>query len=118
MLWENITQIDLEERCRLRRMIEQGFLVTKIARHLGRDRRTIQRELGRNSTARGEYKYPFWSSLIFYPVSVIFDKCVCQDDEFCIIVTMAIFDGFPAAFMDWYFPAISGLYRAATRAGM
>lgn len=49
-------QIDLEERCQLRGMIEQGFSITKIAHHLGRDRRTIQRELSRNSTAKGEYK--------------------------------------------------------------
>ena len=38
-------QIDLEERCRLRGIMEQGLSITKIARHLGRDRRTIQREL-------------------------------------------------------------------------
>lgn len=49
-------QIDLEERCHLRGMIEQGFSITMIAHHLGRDRRTIQRELSRNSTATGEYK--------------------------------------------------------------
>lgn len=49
-------QIDLEERCQLRGMMEQGFSITKIARHLGRDRRTIQRELARNRTAKGEYK--------------------------------------------------------------
>ena len=49
-------QIDLEERCRLRGMMEQGVSITKIAHHLGRDRRTIQRELARNATAKGEYK--------------------------------------------------------------
>ena len=49
-------QIDLEERCRIRGMKEQGFSNSKIARILGRDRRTIQRELSRNSNARGESK--------------------------------------------------------------
>ena len=32
------SQIDLEERCQLRGMIEQGFSITRIACHLGRDR--------------------------------------------------------------------------------
>ncbi len=27
-------------------------------------------------------EYPFWSSRIFDPFSVIFDECVCKDDEF------------------------------------
>ena len=49
-------QIDLEERCRLRGLQEQGIPVSQIARCLGRDRRTIQRELRRNATAKGEYK--------------------------------------------------------------
>ena len=49
-------QIDLEERCQLRGMIEQGFSITRIACHLGRDRRTIQRELAGNSTMNGAYK--------------------------------------------------------------
>ena len=49
-------QIDLEERCQLRGMIEQGFSITRIACHLGRDRRTIQRELARNFAMNGAYK--------------------------------------------------------------
>ena len=49
-------QIDLEERCRIRGMMHQGFSNSKIARILGRDRRTIQRELSRNSNYRDEYK--------------------------------------------------------------
>ena len=50
------SQIDLEERCQLRGMIEQGLSITRIACHLGRDRRTIQRELAGNSTMSGAYK--------------------------------------------------------------
>ena len=49
-------QIDLEERCQSRGMIEQGFSITRIAGHLGRDRRTIQRELAGNSTMNGAYR--------------------------------------------------------------
>ena len=49
-------QIDLEERCRIRGMMEQGYSITKIAHCLGRDRRTIQRELARNGGRSGDYK--------------------------------------------------------------
>lgn len=49
-------QIDLEERCRIRAMKEQGLSNSDIARTLCRDRRTIQRELSRNSNACGSYK--------------------------------------------------------------
>ena len=49
-------QIDLEERCRIRGMMEQGYSITKISHHLGRDRRTIQRELARNGGRSGDYK--------------------------------------------------------------
>ncbi len=48
-------QIDLHERCRITAMKEQGFSNAAIARHLGRDRRTIQRELSRNSNRGGDY---------------------------------------------------------------
>ncbi|MCC0022520.1 MAG: IS30 family transposase [Nitratireductor sp.] len=48
-------QLDLTERCRLVAMNEQGMTISGIARHLGRDRRTIQRELARNSYADGRY---------------------------------------------------------------
>lgn len=50
------TQLDLEERCRICGMQEAGFSNTKIARILGRDRRTIQRELSRNTNAGRIYK--------------------------------------------------------------
>lgn len=49
-------QLDLTERCRLLAMQEQGMTISGIARHLGRDRRTIQRELARNSNANGHYR--------------------------------------------------------------
>ena len=49
-------QIDLEQRYQLRGMIERGFSMTRTAGHLGRDRRTIQRELAGNSTMNGAYK--------------------------------------------------------------
>ena len=48
-------QIDLEEPRQLRGMIEQGFLIIRIACHLGRDRRTIQRELAGNFTMNGKH---------------------------------------------------------------
>ncbi len=50
------SQIDLEERCRIKGIQQQGMAVTGIAHHLGRDRRTIQRQLSRNSNANGHYK--------------------------------------------------------------
>ncbi len=46
-------QIDLEDRCRIKAMQEQGVTITGIARHLGRDRGTIQRELSRNGNTAG-----------------------------------------------------------------
>lgn len=49
-------QINLEERCRIRGMKEQGISITRIAQALGRDRRSIQRELSRNSNANGNYE--------------------------------------------------------------
>ena len=52
----NYNQIDLEQRCQSRGMIEYGFSMTRIADHLGRDRRTIQRELAGDSTMNGAFK--------------------------------------------------------------
>lgn len=46
-------QITLEERCRIRGMQEMGLSKSEIARRLGRNRRTIQRELARNSLKSG-----------------------------------------------------------------
>jgi IS30 family transposase len=40
--------LSLEERCRLRGMMEMGLGVSEMARRLGRHRSTVQRELGRN----------------------------------------------------------------------
>ncbi len=51
------TQIDLEERCRIKAMKEQRLSHTHIARSPGRDRRTIQRELPRNSNANANGRY-------------------------------------------------------------
>jgi len=49
-------QLDLEERCRITGLMEQGHSISAIARRPGRDRRTIQRELARNMTRTGGYK--------------------------------------------------------------
>jgi len=38
-------QLDLEERCRILAMQEQGITISRIARHLGRFRRTMQNKL-------------------------------------------------------------------------
>ena len=43
------SQFTLEERCRLRGMIEMELPKTEIARRLGRHRSTVDRELERNS---------------------------------------------------------------------
>ncbi len=45
--------IDLEERCRLRGMIEMGLNISEIARRLGRHRSTIHREIERNRCVDG-----------------------------------------------------------------
>ncbi len=45
--------IDLEERCRLRGMIEMGLSVSEIARRLGRHRSAIHREIERNRCVDG-----------------------------------------------------------------
>ena len=43
----------LEERCRLRGMMEMRLSISEIARRMGRHRSTIQRELERNRCADG-----------------------------------------------------------------
>src|SRR5512134_2510828 len=42
------SHLSLEERCRLRSLMEMGFSVGEIARRLGRHRSTIHREVVRN----------------------------------------------------------------------
>lgn len=50
---ESYSHLTLEERCRLRGMIEIGLPKTEMARRLGRHRSTIHRELDRNSNVPG-----------------------------------------------------------------
>lgn len=50
---ESYSHLTLEERCRLRGMIEMGLPKTEMARRLGRHRSTICRELDRNSNVTG-----------------------------------------------------------------
>ena len=45
--------LSLEERCRLRGMMEMDLCVSEIARRMDRHRSTIQRELERNRCADG-----------------------------------------------------------------
>jgi transposase, IS30 family len=47
------SHLTLEERCRVRGLMEMGLGVTEIARRLGRPRSTIHRELGRNRCVEG-----------------------------------------------------------------
>jgi transposase, IS30 family len=47
------SHLSLEERCRLRGMMEMGLSLSEIARRLGRHRSTVQRELGRNRRVDG-----------------------------------------------------------------
>ncbi len=49
----NYSNITLEERCRLRGLMEMGLGVGEIARRLGRHRGTIYREIGRNRCVDG-----------------------------------------------------------------
>ena len=50
---QRYSHLSLEERCRLRGMMEMGLSISEIARRLGRHRSTIQRELERNRCADG-----------------------------------------------------------------
>jgi transposase, IS30 family len=47
------SHLSLEERCRLRGMMEMGLSLSEMARRLGRHRSTVQRELGRNRCVDG-----------------------------------------------------------------
>ena len=47
------THLDLEERCRLRGLMEMGLGIGEIARRLGRHRTTIHREIARNRCVDG-----------------------------------------------------------------
>ncbi len=49
----NYNHLTLEERCRLRGLMEMGLGVSEIARRLGRHRRTVHREVGRNRCVDG-----------------------------------------------------------------
>jgi IS30 family transposase len=49
----NYTQLELEERCRLRGLMEMGLGISEIGRRMGRRRATIHREIGRNRCADG-----------------------------------------------------------------
>ena len=50
---QRYSHLSLEERCRLRGLMEMGLSVSEIARRLGRHRSTIERELARNRCADG-----------------------------------------------------------------
>ena len=50
---QRYSHLSLEERCRLRGMMEMGLSVSEIARRLGRHRSTVDRELARNRSADG-----------------------------------------------------------------
>lgn len=49
----NYTHFELEERCRLRGLMEMGLGIGEIARRLGRHRTTIHREIARNRCVGG-----------------------------------------------------------------
>ena len=50
---QRYSHLSLEERCRLRGMMEVGLSISEIARRMGRHRSTIRRELERNRCAEG-----------------------------------------------------------------
>ena len=50
---QRYSHLNLEERCRLRGMMEMGLSIGETGRRLGRHRSTIQRELARNRCADG-----------------------------------------------------------------
>src|SRR5690242_1296931 len=50
---QRYSHLTLEERCRVRGMMEMGLSVGEIGRRLGRHRSTIQRELTRNRSFDG-----------------------------------------------------------------
>ena len=52
---EHYSHWTLEERCRLRGLMEMGLGETEIARRLGRHRSTVHREIARNGRVDGGY---------------------------------------------------------------
>ena len=50
---QRYSHLSLEERCRLRGMMEMGLSISEIAGRLGRHRSTVRRELDRNRSAGG-----------------------------------------------------------------
>jgi IS30 family transposase len=50
---QRYNHLTLEERCRLRGIMEMGLSIAEIGRRLGRRQSTIQRELARNRCADG-----------------------------------------------------------------
>ena len=50
---QTYSHLSLEERCRLRGMMEMSLSISEIARRMGRHRSTIRRELARNRCADG-----------------------------------------------------------------
>ena len=48
---QKYSRLSLEERCRLRGMMEMSLSVSEIARRMGRHRSTIRREIARNRSA-------------------------------------------------------------------
>ena len=50
---QRYSHVSLEERCRLRGMMEMSLSISEIARRMGRHRSTIRRELERNRCVDG-----------------------------------------------------------------
>ena len=50
---QRYSHLSLDERCRLRGMMEMNLSISEIARRMGRHRSTVQRELDRNRCVDG-----------------------------------------------------------------